>query len=99
MRDETSRTKAPRPTDHAHCPGCDRRRPGDNTRTQTVLLRIGEHLVWAAHDVVTWAGARRPCRACGIPVCQLPPRHGYQPACPCRAGLIDGVEATTKEQP
>lgn len=45
------------------CPECQGTRP-------IGLLRQGTHLVWRIHDRLTVGGARIPCRASGVAVCE-----------------------------
>jgi hypothetical protein len=71
----------------AYCPEC-KRVDGKGNRKKTGLIRVGRHLVWRAHGVVTWSGARRPCHASTVAVCDLPPKVKPMVECPCaRTGL------------
>jgi hypothetical protein len=84
VRTDVSKTKPVHPAGYGYCPACDRRRGTDNSKQETALVQDGPHSVWKQHDVVTWSGARRPCRASGVPVCQLPPKVGTV-QCACKA--------------
>ncbi len=79
------KAKPPTPVAWARCPHCTGSGlPANATQVGPVgqqhpavaLLPSGQHLVWRPHDIVTGSGARTPCRASGVALCQLAPRDG-----------------------
>lgn len=82
-RSESARTK-PKPDAQAYCPCCHRIVKTTGRRLYTNLLRQGDHLVWAVHDITTTWGSKMPCRASGIPYCQQPAKVEPYAVCACQ---------------
>lgn len=63
------RPKLAKPRAWGHCPLCV-------SAPRHALVLQGIHLVWRPHDIVTMSGAKLPCGASGIRLCDAHPRPG-----------------------
>ncbi len=60
---------AQRSVAQGNCPLCHADKTG--------LIRSGVHLTWRIHSYATWGGAKVPCGASGVYVCQIPEAEPY----------------------
>jgi hypothetical protein len=78
-RSKQRRTPGPRSVAFATCSKCHTPKP-------VGLVRVGEHLIWRPHNIVTWSGARQPCPASGVAVCITPAKQVTKGAARCPHG-------------